>query len=51
MENEITVSYNVLRDSHRRLVNALREAKDREALLCERITKAYAQPDMFVPAP
>ena len=37
MENEITVSYSVLRDSHRRLVNALREAKERESLLNERI--------------
>ena len=37
MENEITVSYSVLRDSHRRLVHALREAKERESLLNERI--------------
>jgi signal transduction histidine kinase len=37
METEKTVSYNDLRDSHRRLVNALREAKEREALLNERI--------------
>jgi len=37
METEKTVSYNDLRDSHRRLANALREAKEREALLNERI--------------
>ena len=37
MQTDVTVSYNDLRDSHRRLVNALREAKERESLLNERI--------------
>jgi hypothetical protein len=37
MQTDVTVSYNELRDSHRRLASALREAKEREALLCERI--------------
>jgi len=37
MQTDVTVSYNDLRDSHRRLANALREAKEREALLNERI--------------
>ena len=37
METEKTVSYNDLRDSHRRLASALREAKERESLLNERI--------------
>jgi len=34
---DVTVSYNDLRDSHRRLVSALREARETEARLNEQI--------------
>ena len=37
MQNDVTVSYDDLRDSHRRLVNALREAREEEARLNEQI--------------
>ncbi len=37
MQNDVTVSYDDLRDSHRRLVNALRKAREEEARLNEQI--------------
>jgi hypothetical protein len=37
MQNDVTVSYDDLRDSHRRLVSALREARETEARLNEQI--------------
>ena len=37
MQNDVMVSYDDLRDSHRRLVNALREAREEEARLNEQI--------------
>lgn len=37
MQNDVMVSYDDLRDSHRRLVNALREAREREKSLNEQI--------------
>ncbi len=37
MQTDVTVSYNDLRDSHRRLVNALREAQEREKSLSEQV--------------
>lgn len=37
MQTDVTVSYNDLRESHRRLANALREAKEREEKLMSRI--------------